>query len=256
MIFTLAPRLMDAWRRRLARNSRGQTMIEAAFVLPFFLITVFIFIHMGIWTWQRYQLGEAARSGVTVINQGVAEISAFTANEERLIIPQARVPASIRARVVPTCRRSLNNSVMKRGWDYDCGITQSVAGQSPTQPLREGVDETVRYLRSVGAVASNFRFVRITACYVNTNNVNQRCVSRTFTNGRLGGYSSSGGGTDAPAFVRINITTGDPATLGFVREFGLRDMSQSATAPANRYLPACPVDIRDRSCLRLNGYTP
>ena len=231
-------------------------MIEAAFVLPFFLITVFVFIHMGIWTWQRHQLGEAARSGVTVINQGVAEISAFTASDERLIIPPSRVPASIRNRVVPACRRSLNNDALKRGWDYSCGITEALTGQSAITPLREGVNETIRYMRSVGAIVRNFRSVRITACYVNLNNVNQRCVSRTFTRGSLGGFSSSGSGTDAPAFVRLSIVTGDPSTLAFVRDFGLRNMSESATAPANRYLPACPVDLANRSCLRMNGYTP
>jgi hypothetical protein len=231
-------------------------MIETAFVLPFFLITVFVFIHMGIWTWERYQIGEAARSGVTVVNQGVAEISAFTASDQRLIIDPARVPAAIRARVVPACRRALNTNALRRGWDYDCGIGQALSGRSATQPLRNGVDETIRYLRGVGGVANNFAFVRVTACYLNINNVSQRCISRTINGAATGGYAASGGGQDAPAFVRVTVATGDPSSLAFIRDFGLRSMTQSATAPANRYLPACPVDGRDRNCLVINGYTP
>lgn len=49
--------------RRLRRDQRGVTIVEAAFVIPIFFLLAFGLIDMGLWGLQRGQATSAARDG-------------------------------------------------------------------------------------------------------------------------------------------------------------------------------------------------
>ena len=70
--------------RRLRRDERGVTMVEAAFVIPILFLFIFALIDIGLWVFETSQASSAARDGARagiVLRLNGSTGAAKTANE-------------------------------------------------------------------------------------------------------------------------------------------------------------------------------
>ena len=214
---------------------QGQALLETAFVLPLFLMLVFVFVQLGLWSYGRFQAAEAARVGVQELNSMLATVSAPMASDERLIANFNLLPASVRDQVVPACRRSINTNALNRGWNGN-GCVPGLP--STTAPLSAAINSSRNYMQSTRA-DNLYGSVTYRACYLDINGNTISC----------GGGASSDA---APAFVMVEITATNPDLI--FPNFNPGNFTVRQYAVAQRYMAACPIDS-DPNCMRVNGYT-